>query len=463
MTRPADVLVVGGGIAGIACALTLAREGVRVRLVETRRKLGGRATSHTDQRTGETIDNCQHVALGCCTNYLRLCRELGVEDLIDWQRTIHWYEAGGSRSDMSPQPWAPAPGHYGLSLLAARFVSLSEKAALTRAMLAALRCDRAQHADRTFADWLSARGQTERLIRKFWVPVMVSACNVLPEQLCASVGLHVLQEGFLAARDSAAMGVSRVPLVRLYDNAQERIERVGGAVELGTGVTRVEERAIETSCGRRIEADRVVCALPAERAAKVIAPGIAERDIRVAQLAGIEHSPILGVHLRFDRPVMTTPNAVLVDRPTHWLFRKDEEGKHVHAVISGADEWLPLKEDEIRERVLEDVRACMPGAEVAQVEWCRAVKEKRATFVPSIQAEANRPAATGATSLVLAGDFTQTGWPATMEGATRSGYSAASAVLGESTRNRLEPALRPAAIVRAFGGKSVRGQHLRLG
>ncbi len=453
-TRP-EVIVVGGGIAGITCSIALAESGVRVLLVETRKKLGGRATSHTDQKTGETIDNCQHVALGCCTNYLWLCERLGVLDRIEWQRTIHWFEPGGVRSDMSPSAWAPAPGHFGWSLLNAKFLSMREKASLTRAMLSALRTDRAKHTDRTFADWLVSKGQSQRLIDRFWVPVMVSACNVLPDRLCASVGLHVLQEGFLAHRDSAAMGVSRVPLVELYDRADAVITGAGGALRLGTGVSSIEERVIQTTGGERIEADRVVCALPAERAAKVI--GV--EDPRVRALASIELSPILGVHMKFNRPVMETPNAVLVGRDTHWLFRKDDAGTHIHAVISSAEDWLAMNEAAIRDRVLADVHACMPESAGATVTWCRAVKEKRATFVPSIDAEAVRPATVGETDLVLAGDFAQSGWPATMEGAARTGLMAASAVLGEGVGSRLVPALTPAWTVRVIGGASIRRQH----
>ena len=122
------MIVAGGGIAGMTCAIELAREGAKVLLLETRKKLGGRATSHTDQKTGETIDNCQHVALGCCTNYLALCETLGVADKIEWQRTIHWLEAGGAHSRMFPTLITPAPGHYGWSLLFAKFLSFAEKA-----------------------------------------------------------------------------------------------------------------------------------------------------------------------------------------------------------------------------------------------------------------------------------------------------------------------------------------------
>ena len=458
MSDRRDVIVVGGGIAGIAAALRLAQSGVRVLLLETRRKLGGRATSFTDPRTGAVIDNCQHVALGCCANYLDLCDHLGVADLIEWHDEIHWVEAGGRRSVMRPG-FGPAPAHFAGSLLGAGFLSAGEKAAITCAMTAALFTDRARHEGETFASWLARRAPSAGAMRKFWEPLIVSACNLSPERVCAATALHVLQEGFLANRASARMGVSRVPLLRLYDAAEGVIAEAGGEVRLGAGVESATADSVRTTAGETLEATRVVLALPPERAAKVVDPAIREADDRFAGFERMTHSPILGVHLAFDRPVMDTPNAVLVERGTQWLFRKDGEGRVVHAVISAADEWVPLTEERIRDRVLEDIRACFPGAADAAVESVRAVKEKRATFAATPEDEAARPDTEGASGLILAGDAVRTGWPATMEGATISGYLAAGAVLARPREAMLKPALRPSVVVRAVGANGLRNQH----
>lgn len=454
-----SVIVAGGGIAGIAAALRLAERGVRVTLLETRKKLGGRATSFTDVRSGEVLDNCQHVVLGCCTNYLDLLARLGTLDQISWTDQQWWIEPGGRTSVIRPGP-LPAPGHFSLAMMGVRFLSWPEVSSLAKAMISVMRADRRVWRDRTFAQFLSWAGQSDRVIRRFWTPVIVSACNLDPARVCAASALHVFQEGFLSHRDAASIGVSRVPLVALYDRAEQALRAAGGGIRLGESVERVEPQAVVTGDGERLTADRVICALPVERAVDVLP----ESDPRRATMARFTHSPILGVHLTFDRPVLGTPHAVLVDPPppggVQWLFRKDEAGAKVHAVISGADEWMPLTEEQIGARVLGDLHACLPGAREARVLAVRAVKEKRATFAPTVEVEASRPPAVPtiahangahADHVILAGDYTDTGWPATMEGATRSGYIAAAHALGEPPTGLLTPPIKVALGARLLG------------
>ncbi len=426
---PDKVVIVGGGIAGIAAAIRLAEAGVRVVLLETRRKLGGRATSFNDVRTGEVIDNCQHVAMGCCTNYIDLCRRLGVLDKIEWRREVHWVEAGGRTSTIRPG-LLPAPGHFTGSFLGVKFLTLAEKAALARAMVAIIATDRGLHRARTFGDWLREHHQPAGVVEKFWSPVVVSACNLDVDRVCAATALHVFQEGFLAHRDAATVGVSRVPLLELYDRAEEVIASSGGELRLGQSVQSVRERAVVTVDGQTLGADAVILAVPPERAARLIDPAVAARDDRFARLGEITHSPILGVHMTFDRPVLPLHSAVLVSRPTQWVFRKDSEGRKLHAVISAADDWVALTEDEITRRVVADLVACFPDARDAAVVSSRPVKEKLATFAATPEIEAIRPATVGESRILLAGDYVQTGWPATMEGAARSGYMAAAAAMG---------------------------------
>lgn len=447
-----SVIVVGGGIAGIAAGLRLAEAGVAVTLLETRKKLGGRATSFHDSRTGLTIDNCQHVAMGCCTNYLDLCARLGVLDKIRWQREIYWVEAGGRVSVMSPG-MLPAPAHFASSFLGVAFFSASEKFHAAMGMRGALTAERSAWRHATFADWLNDQGQPRTLIEKFWSPIIVSACNLPVERVSAESALHVFQEGFLAHRDAAAVGVAAVPLVELYDAAEGVLARAGGRVRLGTGVETVWPDHVVTTGGEALRAEAVICAVPPERAARIVAEEVQRDDERFAGIARITHSPILGVHLTFDRPVLPMHSAVLVERGTQWLFRKSAPGEaaamlgsQVHAVISAADEWVAMDEEAIVQRVVADVRACFPASRGAQVVSARAVKEKLATFAPTPEVEALRPGTTGSSGLILAGDYVRTGWPATMEGATRSGYMAAEAVLGD--RGLVVPSLRAARLVR---------------
>lgn len=453
-------IIVGGGIAGIAAAIALAERGVRVTVLETRKKLGGRATSFVDVRTGHVIDNCQHVALGCCTNYLRLCEMLGVREKLAWHEAIHWLEAGGRHSVLSADP-VPAPGHGGRSLVMARFLSLRDKVAIARAMSAAMFTDRSRHAGITFAQWLATTHPTPNSIARFWTPLIVSACNLDVDRVAASTALHVVQEGFLANRAGSRMAVAGVPLVDLYDPAEAIIAKAGGEIRTGASVASIGEHAVTMTDGLVLHGDHVIAAVPAERAVRMVDGEVQQKDDRLARLAPhITHSPILGVHIAFDAPVMRTPNAVLVDRPTQWIFRKDDAGRVVHAVISAADAWVPLTEPEIADRVVADIRACIPDAARANIVSARAVKEKLATYAATPAFEAHRPSTRSeASALILAGDYVQTGWPATMEGAARSGFQAAAAVLGVADADLLVPATKPGIVIRAIGAKGLRDQH----
>lgn len=454
MSEGLPVIIVGGGIAGISAALLLAERGRRVTLLETRTKLGGRATSFVDVRTGEAIDNCQHVAMGCCTNYLDLCRRLGVLEQIEWTHHTTWIEAGG-RTSVLRRSSLPAPGHFGPSFFGVKFLDAADKVSLAACLAAAMREDRRRHAGITFGAWLSRHDQSKEVIDRFWSPVIVSACNLTAERVCASTALHVFQEGFFAHRDAASIGVSRVPLVQLYDRATEAITASGGEVRMSTGVERVRADAVLTTSGQCLDASAVILTVPPERAARLIDPELGAGDPRFAVAAKAAHSPILGVHLVFDRPVLPHPHAVLVDRPTQWLFRKDAAGTKVHAVISAADAWVPLSEAEITRRVVDDLHACIPGSRSARVIASRPVKEKLATFAPTPEFERLRPGVTGPSGVYLAGDWVNTGWPATMEGAARSGAMAAAAVLGLPERSLLHPPLPVAPLSRLLAGASL--------
>lgn len=445
MRQNGGVVIVGGGLAGISAALRLSERRVPVTLLETRTKLGGRATSFTDVRTGAVIDNCQHVAMGCCTNYLDLCRRLGVIDKMRWTSHTTWVEAGGRTSVMSP--WAlPTPAHLAPGLLGAKFLGLPDKAAISAAMAALLREDRRVCRHLTFAQWLARHDQPDSARGRFWEPVIVSACNLSLERVCAATAMHVFQEGFLAHRDASAIAVSGVPLLELYDGAAAAIESAGGRVRLGASVERVWADRVRLSSGETVGGERVILAATFERARRLVGDEERRTDPRFAVMDAITHSPILGVHLVFDRPVLTHPHAVLVERPTQWLFRKDDQGRKVHAVISGADAWMELSEQEITRRVLEDVRACFPESARAALVASRPVKEKLATFAPTVEMEARRVGVEGPSGVILAGDYVDTGWPATMEGAVRAGAMAAAAVLGEPVSRMLTPPLKTAWI-----------------
>lgn len=439
------VAIVGAGIAGMAAAVRLAERGVAVTLLETRRKLGGRATSFVDVRSGLTIDNCQHVVMGCCTAYLDLLARLGATEKIGWRREQHWVEEGGRVSTVKPS-FLPAPLHFAPSMLGAKFLSKPEVVSIGRAIAKIARARRDQHEGETFDVFLKRAGQSERVVRRFFAPIIVSACNLDVERVSAAVALHVFQEGFLSSKTAADIGVPKVPLADLFARVPEIIAAAGGEVLLGASVERVARDSVTLADGRTNYADAVILAVPVERVRRLVGDnGASAVDPRFAPLDRFTHSPILGVHLLFDRPVMDLPHAVLVDRPTQWLFNKSGQIERagltidgvpvrgaLHAVISAADAWVALDEAEIGRRVLADVHACFPGTREnggAKLLAARAVKEKRATFAPVPGIASLRPSTTGPSGIILAGDYTDTGWPATMEGAARSGYAAAEAAL----------------------------------
>lgn len=442
------VAVLGGGVAGLAAALSLHQAGRHVTLVEARNRLGGRATSFTDPATGERIDNCQHVVLGCCTNLVDFYERLGVADRIEWYEEMYFASSDGRIDVLRASP-LPAPLHLAPALLRFGAYSRSEKVALARGMKAIAAADRGRVAHQTFARWLTERRQPERLIRRFWDVVIVSACNLPCDRVSAEPALQVFQEGFLAHRRAWRLGVPRCPLVDLYDGAARFIDdlRLSTRVVRLEGGERVERVVLDD--GSALDADAYVLALPFEQIEAVADEAMRQRDGRLAQPRGLTHSPILGVHLRFERPVSDLPHAVLLDADVQWVFFK-EEGRTAHAVISAADAWMARSADEIVARVRADL--AIHFSEAAETSGNallsrRVVKEKRATFAAVPGAEAHRPPTRGSIgNLFLAGDYGATGWPATMEGAARSGYAAAEAILG---RGVVVADLRPALLYRA--------------
>lgn len=453
-----DAVVVGAGLAGMAAAVRLAEAGRRVCVIETRKRVGGRAASFVDPRTGETIDNCQHVVMGCCASYMDLLERLGTADQIEWTHEQRWVREGGAVDVVAPG-LLPAPAHYAGSFARAGFLGLRDKLAVARGMAFVARAKPERWRGRTFADLLAAAGQTKQAIDRFWQPVVVSACNLGIERVDAMVASKVFREGLLASRDAGAIGLSRVPLGELYKGFVKNIECSLGFVRYGDGVSSVDEHGAVLTTGERVEGDRLVCALPVERMVKVLAGA---DDPRVGACKTIAHSPILGVHLTFDRPVMTWRHAVLVGCDTHWVFRKDGAGTRVHAVISAADAWMGLTESAIVERVVGDLRAWVGDAaggsfDAAQLVSARAIKEKRATFAATPEAERARPGTCHpdrgpAGGVLLAGDYVRSGWPATMEGAVRSGYLAAGVILDKNPTEMIPPELPPGRLAAVLTG-----------
>jgi squalene-associated FAD-dependent desaturase len=420
----AEVIVIGGGLAGLAAAAALGGAGHSVRVLEARPFLGGRATSY-ELAGGETIDNCQHILLRCCVNLLDFYARLGVDGDIAFHREFVFIEPGGRRSRLRAGVF-PAPAHLAESFLGLDFLGPGDKLAIARAIRAIGReYSRRDDLDRvTMQQWLEEKRQPRRAIERFWRQVLVSAINEDLDRMAALHGFQVFRLGFLARANSYEMGVPAVPLARLY--RAEAWQHVGNVeIRLRTPVERIAIENGAVQCiragGESLRADFYVSALPFERVPE-IAPDLG------LDLAGFEHSPITGIHLWFDRPVTDLPHATLLDRTIQWMFNKSE-GRYVQLVVSASRSLEAMPRADVIALAQRELAEFFPAAREARLEKAHVVKEVRATFSARPGMEARRPASrTPVRNLFLAGDWTRSGWPATMEGAVRSGYLAAEGV-----------------------------------
>jgi squalene-associated FAD-dependent desaturase len=417
-----SVAIAGGGLAGLAAAAALSDAGFMVDLYEARGFLGGRATSFPlSSSDSETIDNCQHVLMRCFTNLLDLYRRLGVEDRIEFHRRFHFLEPGG-RMSVLQRGVLPAPLHFLGSFAKLQFLGPFEKLALARA-LAALKRERETRDDLdriTMLDWLREKRQGARAISRFWGQVLVSAINEDLDRMAARHGFQVFWQAFLADAAAHEMGLAKCRLGELYNAGRLKNVRV----HLRTPVERFwivnGAAAGVVAGGERVRADYSICALPFERAPS------AAPELRLDPCA-LEHSPITGIHLWFDRPVMALPHAVLLDRTIQWAFNKSE-GRYIQVVVSASRQLLETPRVDVIALAVRELGEFFPRVKQARVDKAHAIKEARATFSARPGAEKARPPArTAIHNLFLAGDWTRTGWPATMEGAVRSGYLAAEA------------------------------------
>jgi squalene-associated FAD-dependent desaturase len=432
------VIVVGGGLAGMAAAVALESAGQTVTLIEARKTLGGRAGSFEDPQTGEILDNCQHVLLGCCVNLLDFYRRIGVLDRIHWENTIHFFDPRGREHRLWAVGGLPAPLHLALAGASFGALTLGERIDLSRAMLAMLRlgpAGRAKLTDISFSQWLADHTQPKDLIDKFYDLVLISALNENCRDASAAYAIQVFQEGMLFHESAYRMGTPACPLGKLYETLPCRDVRLGRRV---TAIRFDRSRAVGIELGEEfIAADAMILAVNYPILEKWIPQNLAQNDNRFAALDQLQSVPILGAHLWFDRPVMSTPHAALIGGPLQWLFRKPGgDGSAVHGVISAARDWVQRDKDECLNLFTHQIRETFSATHNANLVRGSIVVEKRATFSPLPGVDRFRPAQSpptnGIQGLFLAGDYTQTAWPATMEGAVRSGYLAVEAVLAQS-------------------------------
>jgi squalene-associated FAD-dependent desaturase len=428
MTRP-RVVVCGGGLAGVAAACEAALRGAEVTLVERRPFLGGKAFSFTDAATGAAVDNGQHVHLGCCTAYIALLRLLGTVGRTTLQERLSvTVRDRAGRSGVLRASCLPAPLHMGPSFASYPHLTARQKVAAGRA-LAALGAlgprGRAALDDVTFAGWLRDHDQDDTAIAGFWDLITLPTCNDRSDRVSAALAAFVFTEGFLRTSTGAAIGWARTGLTSLVDPAaRDLLTRHGGRVLTGAAVTEAGPAGVRLSDDTRLPAEIVVLALPPERV-RAVSPWALERD------PGLGGSPIVNVHLWYDRPVMDEPFAAVIDSPAQWLFNRTAMtgrtggGHHIGLSISGARDEVGVEREELADRMAKEVAHLLPSAQRARLLRRVVIKEPQATFAAAPGQAARRPGPlTPLEGVVLAGAWTDTGWPATMEGAVRSGVSA---------------------------------------
>ncbi|HTU89577.1 MAG TPA: hydroxysqualene dehydroxylase HpnE [Gemmataceae bacterium] len=442
------VAIIGGGLAGLAAAAALGQRGLEVTLLEARRRLGGRASSFTDAVSGQTIDTCQHVSMGCCTNFTHFCRTAGIAHLIERQPVLWFRTPDGRTSRLRADP-LPAPLHLAGSFLRLHYLSLPDKLRIAWGLHSLRRIDPAD--DPPFLDWLHRHRQTPRTLARFWSVVLTSALNETPERIGLRYARKVFVEGFLGHRRAFEVELPRVPLGRLYgEELQTWLTSHGVRLCMGCGVRRLQVRegridAVEMRSGERMQADWYITAVPFDRLLDLLPEQLIAAVPYFADLRHLETSPITSVHIWYDRPILPQPHVVLIDCLGQWVFARGEvaPGEHyLQVVVSAARQFRGLGHDEVERQILAELAQLFPAAKTAKVKRARVVTEHTATFSAAPGVDKWRPdQASPLPNLLVAGDWTATGWPATMESAVRSSYLAAEALLAR--RGTPERLLQP--------------------
>jgi len=479
-------VIVGGGLAGLAAGTALAGRGIDVTLLESRSRLGGRAGSFLDRETGEQIDNCQHVSMGCCTNFRHFCETLGLSRFLHTARELFFIGPGqvglNGHDDGTDRPRIdrfsaarlPAPLHLWPALKRLSYLSRDDLRAISKGLRALVRISssssRQQPSGDAFDQWLQEHGQTPAAIERFWQVVLVSALGESLDRIDPRHARKVFVDAFLTNRHGADVQIPTVPLDDFYgDSLTDWLRQRGAVVRMQTGVQQVvveneQVREVRLRDGERIVADHFVIAVPHHRVLSLLPEPLRQHP----QLAGIdrlESAPISSVHLWFDRPITRLPHAVLIGRLSQWVFNrsaltqtsgsgrqpKDASGPqaassddrfYYQVVISASRDIIRRPREEVIAEVVDELRSIFAAAGTARLLHSRLVTEHKAVFsVRPGSDDLRPPQQSPIANLQFAGDWTQTGWPATMEGAVRSGYRAAENILTQL--GRPEPILQP--------------------
>jgi squalene-associated FAD-dependent desaturase len=414
----------------MAAACRLAGDGHEVVVLEAAPRLGGRAASF--ERRGQTIDYGQHVLLRACGAVQGFLERIGASDAVSFQDSLAIpLLFDGERTVL--RSW-PLPGITHLLPGLLRYAPLSRRERITASRagftLWALRSSR----EEAFADWLGRHRQTERIIRRLWDPIVVTTLNAHADAVSLSAARHVFRETIFVPH-GADMGLFAQPLGDVFQAARRYLEARGGTVELGSpaeAFSVFDGRAcgVRLADGREIVGDAVIVAIPPDALAE-LASGVPELARTVDDAQRLEWSPIVNLHLTFDRKVLNDAFAIGIDLPVQAVFNRDPTTDHQTLILSqsAAAQWIDQTDEQIVSKLLDALRDLLPAAREARVVDSLVLRHRRATFIPAPGSDALRPKArTAIPGLYLAGDWTATGWPSTIESAVLSGIYAAAAL-----------------------------------
>lgn len=442
------VLIIGGGFAGLAAAVDLAEAGRRVLLLERRSFLGGRAYSFTDKTTGDTIDNGQHLMMGCYHRTIRFLEKIGSLGKLKFQPDpqvdfLHEGANGSVTRASFKCPPLPAPLHLLGGLARLKTIGWGDRLRALGVGLAvrALNGDRDRLAEITVREWLDSLGQSERIQRRFWGPMALATLNESPEVASADMFARVIELGFMRTKRDSAMVISRVGLSDLYTRqARDFIECRGGEVRLNSDVARIEfegacAAGVTLRSGERIGADVVISAVPYFALNRMLPAEIASAHF--PYLDRFKSAPIVSINLWYDEPITDLEFAGLLDSPIEWVFNKNaisgaasKRPQQLALVISGAHEFADRPKEELVALAVDEMRRFFSVARDRQPIHSFVVREHDATISHTVGTAALRPSSrTRFNNFFLAGDWTATGLPATIEGAVQSGQECARMVL----------------------------------
>ena len=453
----AHTVIIGGGLAGQAAAVALTEDGVPVTLLESRNRLGGRAGSFDDPATGERIDNCQHVSMGCCTNLQHFCGLVGTGDLFRTEHELTFISADARLNSLKSSP-LPAPLHIWPAFRKLSYLSSADRRQIARGLSALARTSPSALTGQAFQSWLEKHNQTNQIVDRFWRIVLVSALSESLDRIDAAIARKVFVDSFIAHRDSWRVLIPTAPLDEIFgDRVCEWLQARGSSVrQQSTAASlQIAEQlisSVELKDGRSLAGAEFILAVPHYRVRDLI-PAVVDNDPQLSRIEQLETAPISSVHLWFDRPITDLPHAVLIDRLSQWMFNRSQLWPQLcqagefgyQIVISASRNVEDMGRDATIAAVHRELCEIWPAAAEARLLKSRLVTERRAVFSPTPGCDTLRPPQQSPVpNLQIAGDWTRTGWPSTMEGAVRSGFLAAENVLRRlgCPRRVLQPDLR---------------------